>query len=108
MHDMVKRHQSQVLRAAGQSQEETAELAAVSVPTVRRVEKEAPVTALDGVAAVRKRRKIGRPTKVEPFRALIVELCAEEDHSVVSASRKGEPRPIPHSSTISLHVRRLT
>lgn len=80
MHDMVKRHQVQVLRAAGHTLTETAALAGVSVPTVRRVEQEPAVTGFDAPAAVRERRGIGRPSKVEPFRNLIVELCDEKDN----------------------------
>lgn len=80
MHDMVKRHQVQVLRAAGHTLTETAALAGVSVPTVRRVEKEPSVTGFDDVATVRKSHGVGRPSKVEPFRNLVVELCDEKDN----------------------------
>lgn len=79
MHDMVKRHHVQVLRAAGHTLEDTAKLSGVSVSTVRRVEEEPRVETFGGEDAERKRRSIGRPSKVEAFRNLIIELCAEED-----------------------------
>ena len=78
MHDMVKRHQVQVLRAAGHTQADTAAHAGVSVASVRRIEQESQVVSFDDDAE-RKRRKVGRPSKVEPFRALVVELCGEKD-----------------------------
>lgn len=59
MLDMLKRHQIQVLRDAGHSQQEVATLATVSVRSVRRVEGEATVSSTD-LAAERERRQIGR------------------------------------------------
>jgi hypothetical protein len=47
MLDMLKRHQIQVLRDAGHSQQEVAKLATVSVRSVRRVEAEVTVTSTD-------------------------------------------------------------
>ena len=47
MLDMLKRHQIQVLRDAGHSQQEVAKLATVSVRSVRRVEAEEGVISTD-------------------------------------------------------------
>jgi transposase len=77
MIDMLKRHEIQVLRRAGHSQEEAARLAGISVRSVRRVEDEAPVSDVDN-GAERERRGIGRPSKAEPFRAFLVEQLTKE------------------------------
>jgi transposase len=74
---MLKRHQIQVLRDAGHSQQEVAKLATVSVRSVRRVEAEVPVTSTD-LPAERERRQIGRPSKAEPFRTVVAEVLATE------------------------------
>lgn len=74
---MLKRHEIQVLRRAGHAQTEVAELAGVSLGSVRRVEREAAVTQID-TKAERERRAVGRPAKAEPFRSLIVELLTRE------------------------------
>jgi transposase len=70
MIDMLKRHEIQVLRRAGHSLEEVVKLAGVSQSSVQRVEAEAGVTTLDTVGE-RARRRIGRPSKVEVFRAFL-------------------------------------
>ncbi len=77
MEDMMKRHEIQVLRKAGHAQGEIAALAGVSESTVRRVEREAAVASADD-AAERRQRRIGRPTKAEPFRKFVVDLLAKE------------------------------
>jgi transposase len=77
MIDMLKRHEIQVLRRAGHSQEETGRLAGVSVRSVRRVEDETAVAGVDN-AAERERRRIGRPSKAEPFRSFVVEQLTKE------------------------------
>lgn len=77
MLDMLKRHEIQVLRKAGHSQAETARLAGVSQPSVRRVEGE-PVIAHADTSAEIERRRVGRPSKAEPFRSYAVELLARE------------------------------
>lgn len=74
---MLKRHAIQVLREAGHSLPEVAELAGVSVRSVQRVEGEAPVRSLDS-AAERARRGVGRPSKAGPFRGFVVEQLAGE------------------------------
>jgi transposase len=77
MLDMLKRHAIQVLREAGHSLPEVAELAGVSVRSVQRVEREPAVSHVDNVAE-RARRSVGRPSIAEPFRGLVVELLAKE------------------------------
>jgi transposase len=77
MHDMMKRHEVQVLRRAGVSQEQVAKLTGVSVRSVRMIEAEAPVVVPDDTAE-REKRGIGRPSKAEPFRGLVAKLLAED------------------------------
>ena len=64
--------------AAGHDQIEVARLAGVSVRSVRRIAAESPVEYVDD-RQERAERRIGRPSKVEPFRALVQELVAEVD-----------------------------
>src|SRR5215472_9436429 len=73
---LLKRHEIQVLRRAGHSQAEVAKLAGVSTREVRRIDEEARVTHADD-AGERKRRRIGRPSKAEPYRGLVTERLAE-------------------------------
>jgi transposase len=54
-----------------------AQLAGVSLGSVRRVEREAAVTHVD-TPAERDRRAIGRPAKAEPFRSVITEILTGE------------------------------
>jgi transposase len=75
MHDMVKRLEVQVLRRGGHTQEDTAAKTGVSVTSVRRIEREAPIVSLDDAPL----RRIGRPSKIEAYRAAVVELCNEKD-----------------------------
>ena len=77
MIDMLKRHEVQVLRRAGHSLDEVAELAGVSRRSVVRMDVEAPVNNVDNEAE-RARRNVGRPSKVEPFRSLVVEQLTKE------------------------------
>jgi hypothetical protein len=77
MIDMLKRHEIQVLRRAGHSQFEVADLAGVSRRTVQRVDVEAAVTDID-TARARETRGIGRPPKAEPFRTTVAEILAGE------------------------------
>ncbi len=72
MIDMLKRHEVQVLRRAGHTQEDVAERAGVGKRTVQRIEKETPVQSVDD-AAERSSRSIGRPSKVESFRPFVIE-----------------------------------
>lgn len=77
MIELLKRHEIQVLRRAGHSQPEVAKLTGVSERSVQRVEAEREVSHVD-TAAERIERKIGRPSKAEPFRSFVVELLAKE------------------------------
>jgi len=79
MIDMLKRHEIQVLRRAGHGQEEVAKLAGVSVRSIRRVEDEVPVSHVDNETE-RDKRRIGRPSKAEPFRPFVVEQLTKEPH----------------------------
>src|SRR4051812_28192428 len=79
MIDMVRRHEIQVLRRAGHTLAETAKLVGVSQSAVQRVEAERRVTSFD-TEVERERRRIGRPSKVDPFRPFLVgELSKEPD-----------------------------
>lgn len=90
MIDMVKRHEIQVLRRAGHAQAEVAQLARVSKRTVERVDGEDSVTTFD-TDAERARRGIGRPSKAEPFRSLLVgELAVQPDVLAVELLRRAK------------------
>jgi transposase len=77
MIDMLKRHEIQVLRRAGHSLDEVARLAGVSRRSVVRVDAETAVTQIDNKTE-RVLRKIGRPSKAEPFRSFVVEQLTKE------------------------------
>ena len=77
MHDMMKRHEVQVLRRAGHTQAEVTRLAGVSEREVRRIEQEPAVMSVDD-ALERRRRQIGRPSKAEPFRGFVAKQLGEE------------------------------
>lgn len=88
MIDMVRRHEIQVLRRAGHSLVETAKLVGVSQSSVQRVEAEAKVASFD-TADEREKRRIGRPSKAEPFRSFLVsELMAQPDVLAVELLRR--------------------
>lgn len=90
MIDMVKRHEIQVLRRAGHAQAEVARLARVSKRTVERVDGENAVTTFD-TDAERAHRGIGRPSKAEPFRSLLVgELAVQPDVLAVELLRRAK------------------
>ena len=74
---MLKRHEIQVLRKAGHTQADVADRTEVSESAVRRVERESTVGDVDDGAA-RQRRRIGRPSKAQPFREKVVALVAEK------------------------------
>jgi transposase len=77
MIEMLKRHEIQVLRRAGHTWAQVAALAGVSVGTARRVAAEDGVTTVDN-AAERARRQIGRPSKADAYRAVLVQALTEE------------------------------
>jgi transposase len=77
MIDMLKRHEIQVLRRAGHSQDDVARLAGVSRRSVQRVDTEAAVTHID-LGREREARGVGRPATAEPFRAVVAEILAGE------------------------------
>ena len=75
---LLKRHEVQTLLAAGHDQIEVAVIAGVSVRSVRRIAAEPAVEHVDD-SQERVQRRIGRPSKVEPFRALVQELVEQVD-----------------------------
>ncbi len=77
MHDMMKRHEVQVLRRAGHTQADVTRLTGVSEREVRRIESEPPVATADD-AAEHKRRQLGRPSMVGAFREFVAGVLAEE------------------------------
>jgi len=77
MIDMLKRHEVQVLRGAGHTWKEIAALSGVSVRTVRRIAAEADITTIDN-AAERARRQVGRPSKADEYRDVLVQALTEE------------------------------
>ena len=74
---MLKRHEVQVLRRAGHPWKEIAALSGVSVRTVRRIAAEADITTIDN-AAERARRQVGRPSKADEYRDVLVQALTEE------------------------------
>jgi len=74
---MLKRHEIEVLLKAGHAKVGVAGLAGVSPSSVKRIAAEAPVVHVDD-AAERGQRRIGRPSRVENFRKLVVEILEEK------------------------------
>jgi len=79
MHGQLTRHSVQVLLAAGHSQQEVARHASVSVRSVRRIAQEQPVIHADDNAE-RQCRRVGRPSKAEPYRQFVLEPLDKEPH----------------------------
>jgi transposase len=77
MIDMLKRHEIQVLRRAEHTWSEIAALSGVSEKTARRIAHEDPVSSVDN-AAERARRQVGRPSKAEAYRDVIVQALTED------------------------------
>ena len=77
MIDMLKRHEIQVLRRADHTWNEIATLTGVSVSTAQRVVAEDVVTTVDN-AAERARREVGRPSKAEAYRDVLVQALTEQ------------------------------
>jgi len=74
---MRLRHAVQVLREAHHTQADVADLLGISERSVRRVDDEEPVAAMDDAAA-RKQRRIGRPSVAEGCRAKVTEILAAQ------------------------------
>jgi transposase len=74
---MMQRFEIQVLLRAGFTQAEVARRLGVSERSVRTIAQEAPVEQLDNEGE-RQRRRIGRPSKTEPFRDAIAAILADE------------------------------
>jgi transposase len=77
MIDMLKRHEIQVLRRAEHTWSEIAALSGVSEKTARRIAAEDPVATVDN-AAERARRQVGRPSKAEAYREVVVQALTED------------------------------
>jgi transposase len=77
MIDMLKRHEIQVLRRADHTWTEIAALSGVSEKTARRIAAEAPVTGVDN-SAERARRQVGRPSKADEYRDVLMAALTEE------------------------------
>jgi transposase len=73
MWGMLKRHEVETLLKAGHPKTEVARLTGVSLHSVKRMADEAPVAHIDD-AVERVKRRIGRPSLVEGFQKLIVEI----------------------------------
>jgi transposase len=88
MLDMLKGHEIQVLRRAGHTLQEVVRLAGVSQSSVQRVEAEPAVSSVDNIAE-RQRRGVGRPSRLEPFRALLqAELAKQPEVAGVELLRR--------------------
>jgi transposase len=74
---MLKRHEVEILLKARHSKVEVTHLTGVSLRSVNRIAEEAPVVHVDD-AAEREKRQIGRPSIVENFRKLIIEILEEK------------------------------
>jgi transposase len=77
MIEMLKRHEIQVLRRAGHTWKEVAAISGISGRTARRVAAEIAVTTVDNNAE-RARRQIGRPSKAEAYRDVVVQALTED------------------------------
>lgn len=79
---MLKRHEIQVLLAAGLASSKVEELTGVTQRTVQRIAKEPPVDHVSD-SQERRRRGIGRPGKVKAMQPL-VERCLAEDPAMLT------------------------
>jgi transposase len=77
MIDMLKRHEIQVLRRAEHTYHEIATLTGIPARTVRRIAAESAVTSVDNDAE-RTRRQVGRPSRAEAYRDVLVTALREE------------------------------
>lgn len=74
---MLKRHEVQELRRAEHTWSEVASLSGVSEKTARRIAAEDPITSVDNPAE-RARRPVGRPSKAEAYRDVLVQALLED------------------------------
>lgn len=74
---MMKRFEVQVLLRAGHTQSDVAQRLGLSERSVRTIAQEAPVESI-GDEIERKERRIGRPSKAEPFRNAVTAILKEE------------------------------
>lgn len=74
---MRRRDEVEILLKAGQPKNEVARLTRVSFRSVQRIAKEVPVDHIDATAEQVK-RPVGRPSLVEHFRKLVVEVLQEK------------------------------
>ncbi|HSP98809.1 MAG TPA: hypothetical protein VL049_16420, partial [Candidatus Dormibacteraeota bacterium] len=70
MLNALKRYEIQLLLSVGHSQAEVAQFAGVGERSVRRIAREGPVM-LSAALVEAVSRSVGRPSTVEPYRALI-------------------------------------
>ena len=77
MIEMRERHEIQVLRRAEHTWSEIAALSGVSEKTARRIAAENPVSTVDN-ATERARRQVGRPSKAEAYREVLVQALTED------------------------------
>jgi transposase len=77
MIDMLKRHEIQVLRRAEHTWSEIATLSGVSEKTARRIAAEDPIRSVDNTAE-RARRQVGRPSKAEAYREVLVQALTQD------------------------------
>ena len=95
MHSMLKRHEVRLLREAGHTQQEVADLTGVKPRTTRRIEKEQEPLVLDD-AAERKRRRIGRPSKADAYRSWVAtELAREPELPTMELLRRARALEAP-------------
>jgi hypothetical protein len=74
---MLKRHEVEILLKAGHSKAEIARLSGVSLRSVQRIAEENPVLQVDDEVE-RRKRQIGRPSRVQNFRKQVVGILQEE------------------------------
>jgi len=70
---LMDRHTVQILLKAGHTQNEVAQLSGICIRTVRKISQESPIENIDDNTEIKKRR-IGRPSKTEPYRKFIEDL----------------------------------
>jgi transposase len=77
MLEILRRHEVQILLKAGYRRIEVARLSGVSLGSVRRIAKEAPVVHVDD-AGERAKRRIGRPSIVADFGKIVSDILKEK------------------------------